>query len=149
MSDRYDDFRKFEEMMNKMLADFWNMPVKGLLLPGDLSREIEEHRKPYIDLIETDKDIVATADMPGVEKGDIKINLTQDRLEISAEKKHEEEKREKGYIYKERRSGSYYRSVSLSSSIDPDNAKATYNNGVLQITMPKIEIKKKIPLQIE
>jgi len=55
--------------------------------------------------------------MPGLDKGDIKINLTEDKLEISAE--------------------------------DSDNSKASYNNGILQITMPKTEIKKKTPLKVE
>jgi HSP20 family protein len=73
----------------------------------------------------------------------------EDKLEISAETKHEEEKKEKGYIYKERRSGSYYRTIPLPSSIDSDNSKASYNNGILQITMPKTEIKKKTPLKVE
>jgi HSP20 family protein len=87
--------------------------------------------------------------MPGLDKGDIKVNLTEDKLEISAETKHEEEKKEKGYIYKERSSGSFYRMVSLPSSIDSDNSTASYNNGILLITMPKTEIKKKTPLKVE
>ena len=82
-------------------------------------------------------------------KKDIKINVTEDRLEISAETKQEEKKEEKGYIYRERRSGSYFRTISLPSPVDPDNSKATYNNGILEIKMPKTEIKKKTPLKIE
>ena len=77
------------------------------------------------------------------------IRFTSDQLEISAETKHEDEKKEKGYFYKERRSGSYYRTIPLPSSIDSDNSKASYNNGILQITMPKTEIKKKTPLKVE
>lgn len=152
MSDIYDEFKRLEEAMNNIFGELWGMPVnRGLLLPGEIaaSGAIEKYRKPFIDLIETDKEVVATAEMPGLEKEDIKINLTEDRLEISAETKHEEEKNEKGYVYKERRSGCYYRSVSLPSSIDPDNSKASYNNGVLQITMPKTEIKKKTPVKVE
>ena len=156
MSDIFEEFRRFEETMNRMFEEMWGIPVnRSLLLPGDRSLlptvtgGIEKYRKPFIDVVETDKEVVATAEMPGLEKGDIKINLTEDRLEISTERKHEEEKKEKGYIYKERRSGSYYRTISLPSTIDPDNAKAAYNNGVLQITMPKTEIKKKTPLKVE
>ena len=158
MSDIFDEFRRFEENMNRMFAEIWGMPIKrGLLLPGESERSflpattgaIERYRKPFIDVVETDKEVIATAEMPGLEKEDIKINITEDRLDISAETKREEEKKEKGYIYKERRSGSYYRAISLPSTIDPDNAKATYNNGVLQITMPKTEIKKKTPLKVE
>lgn len=87
--------------------------------------------------------------MPGLEKQDIKINVTEDTLEIATETKHEEKKEEKGYIYRERRSGSYYRAISLPSPVDPDTSKASYENGVLEIKMPKTEVKKKTPLKIE
>jgi len=73
--------------------------------------------------MEQDKEIIATAEMPGLEK-----------------------KEEKGYIYRERRSCRYYPSISLPSPVDPDNSKATYENGVLEIKMPKTEVKKKTPL---
>jgi HSP20 family protein len=99
--------------------------------------------------MESDKEIITTAEMPGLEKQDIKINVTEDMLEISAETKQEEKKEDKGYIYRERRSGSYYRAISLPSTVDSDNSKATYENGVLEIKMPKTEVKKKTPLMIE
>ena len=152
MSDEFDEFRIFEENMNRMFEKIWGIPVnRSLLLPGERTTtgSIEKYRKPFIDLVETDKEVIATVEMPGLDKGDIKINLTEDKLEISAETKHEEDKKEKGYIYKERRTGSYFRKVSLPSSIDSDNSKASYNNGILQITMPKSEIKKKTPLKVE
>ena len=151
MSDMFDEFRRFEEAMNSMFEEFWGMPMPSSrrLLPASSERAIERYRKPFIDIVESDKEVVATAEMPGLEKGDIKINLTEDRLEISAETKHDEEKKEKGYIYKERRSGSYYRAISLPSSIDPANAKASYNNGVLEIKMPKTEIERKTPIKVE
>ena len=151
-SDEFDEFRIFEENMNRMFEKIWGIPVnRSLLLPGERTTtgSIEKYRKPFIDLVETDKEVIATVEMPGLDKGDIKINLTEDKLEISAETKHEEEKKEKGYLYKERRSGSYYHRISLPSSIDSDNSKASYNNGILQITMPKTEIKKKKPLKVE
>jgi HSP20 family protein len=151
MANQWDDFRRFEEMMNRMFEDFWGRPSRRLMLPSGEKGEIvpAESRQPFIDVMETDKEVVATAEMPGLEKQDIKINLTEDRLEISAETKHEEKKEEKGYVYRERRSGSYYRAISLPSPVDPDNSKASYKNGVLEIKMPKTEIKKKKPLKIE
>lgn len=152
MLEEFDEFRIFEENMNRMFEKIWGIPVnRSLLLPGERTTtgSIEKYRKPFIDLVETDKEVIATVEMPGLDKGDIKINLTEDKLEISAETKHEEDKKEKGYIYKERRTGSYFRKVSLPSSIDSDNSKASYNNGILQITMPKSEIKKKTPLKVE
>ena len=151
MVDTWDDFRRFEEMMNRMFEEFWGRPGRRPLLTSGERGEIvpAESRQPFIDVIETDKEVIATAEMPGLEKSDIKINLTEDRLEISAETKHEEKKEEKGYLYRERRSGSYYRAISLPSPVDADNSKASYKNGVLEIKMPKTEIKKKKPLKIE
>lgn len=149
MSDMFDEFRKLEETMNRMFEEIWGSPRRGIhLLPGERSIGRYE-RRPFIDVIETDKELIATADMPGLAKENININLTEDRLEISAETKSEEEKKEKGYVYKERRGGSYYRAISLPSLVDPDNAKATYNNGVLEIKMQKTDIKKKTPLKVE
>lgn len=146
-----DDFRRFEEMMNRMFEEFWGRPAARRLLPsGERGAAVPaEYREPFIDLIETDKEVIATAEMPGLEKQDIKINVSEDRLEISAETKREEKKEEKGYIYRERRSGSYYRAITLPSPVDSDKSKASYKNGVLEIKMPKTEIKKKTPLKIE
>lgn len=150
MVDQWDDFRRFEEMMNRMFEEFWGRPRRRLLPSGERGEIVPaEHREPFIDVIETDKEVIATAEMPGLEKEDVKINLTEDRLEISAEAKQEEKREEKGYVYRERRSSSYYRAISLPSSVNPDNSKASYKNGVLEIKMPKIEIKKKKPLKIE
>ena len=145
-----DDFRRFEEMMNRMFEEFWGRPAARRLLPsGERGAVVPaEYREPFIDVIETDKEVIATAEMPGLEKQDIKINVSEDRLEISAETKREEKKEEKGYIYRERRSGSYYRAITLPSPVDSDKSKASYKNGVLEIKMPKTEIKKKTPLKI-
>ncbi len=151
MVEQWDDFRRFEEMMNRMFEEFWGRPSRRRLLPSGERGEVvpAEYREPFIDVLETEKEVIATAEMPGLEKQDIKINVTEDRLEISAETKHEEKKEEKGYVYRERRSGSYYRAISLPSPVDPDSSKASYKNGVLEIKMPKTEVKKKTPLKIE
>jgi len=120
-------------------------PTPRRLLPsGERGAVVPfESREPFIDVMESEKEITATAEMPGLEKKDIQINVTEDMLEISSETKQEEKKEEKGYIYRERRSGSYYRVISLPSPVNPDNSKATYENGVLKIKMPKTEVKKK------
>jgi HSP20 family protein len=151
MVETWSDFRKFEDMMNRMFEEFWGRPTSRRLLTSGESGEVvpAESREPFIDVIESDTEIIAKVEMPGLEKQDININVTEDRLEISAETKHEEKKEEKGYIYRERRSGSYYRAISLPSPVDPDKSKATYKNGVLEVKMPKTEVKKKIPLKID
>lgn len=151
MADAWDEFRRFEEMMNRFFEEFQGRPRRRLMLPsGERGEAVPaEYREPFIDVMETDMEVIATAEMPGLEKQDIKINITEDRLEISAETKREKKREEKGYVYRERRTGSYYRAITLPSPIDPNNAKASYRNGVLEIKMPKTEVKKKTPIKIE
>ncbi len=84
-------------------------------------------------------DIIVTADMPGVEKGDIRINVTDDNvLEMSAEKKTEAKKEEKGYIRHERSYSGYYRAIRLPVPVDKTKAKAGYNSGVPEISIPMV-----------
>lgn len=147
-----DESKKFEELMNRMFEEFGNMlpyRKRHLSLPFSGSELISGSKKPFIDIIESDNEIIATAEMPGLNKEDIDINLTNERLEISAKTKHEEEKEDKDYIYRERRSGNYYRSISLPSSIDTTGVKASYNNGILEIKMPKTHTKKRTPIKVE
>ena len=150
MFDSREDFRRFEEMMNRMYDEFWGKS-RHRLLPSREPGEIipREVRQPFIDILDTEKELIATAELPGFEKPDININLTEDRLEVTAETKHEEKKEEEGYLYRERHSGKYYRSISLPSPIDSNNATATYKSGVLEIKMPKAEIKEKKTIKID
>ncbi|MCX9009978.1 MAG: Hsp20/alpha crystallin family protein [Candidatus Methanoperedens sp.] len=150
MADQWDEFRRFEEMMNRMFEEFWGRPRRQLLPSGERGETLPaEYRQPSIDIVETDKEVIARAEMPGIEKENIKINLTEDSLEISAETKQEEEKKEKGYVYREMRSGSYYRAITLPSPVDADNALASYKNGILEIKMPKKEVKEKKEVKVE
>lgn len=141
--------------MNRMFEELWIRPTRRLLapgramLPGERAGLPAEYREPSVDVVETDKEVIATADMPGIEKQDIKINLTENRLEISAETKREEKREERGYIYRERSRGAYYRAISLPTSIDTENSKATYRNGILEIRMPKMEVKERKTLTVE
>ena len=150
MADVRDDFGRFEEMMNRMFENFWGRPRRQLLSSGERGEMLPaEYRQPSIDVVETDREVIARAEMPGLDKENIKINLTEDRLEISAETKKEEEKKEKGYVYREMRSGSYYRAIALPSPVNPNNAQASYKNGILEIKMPKTEVKEKKEIKVE
>jgi len=91
-----------------------------------------------IDLIDEGDSIRIKADMPGVDKGDIKLNVTKGNVSISAESKNESEKKGKSYYYSERRASSYYRSIDLPADIDPKSVKAKLENGILEITAKKL-----------
>ncbi len=141
--DPWEEFREFERRMNRLFRDFWGMRPR---LPAR-ERALEPREElgliqPFTDILETDKEIVVSAEIPGVAKDDISINVREDSIEISAETKREEEEEKEGFIRRERSYGRYYRSYALPSPVNPEEAKATYKNGVLEVRMPKTEVKK-------
>jgi len=81
---------------------------------------------------------VITTEMPGVSKDDIKLNVSDNTVEISAEHKEEEEEKKKNYLRKERKSVSYHRALPLPEKVDSSKAKAKLNNGILNVEIPKI-----------
>lgn len=92
---------------------------------------------PPVDITEKDGDLVLTAELPGIKKDDIEVEIENNVLTIRGEKKGEREERgEQGYIY-ERQFGSFTRSFTLPRAVDPSQIRARFENGVLTVTMPK------------
>jgi len=89
--------------------------------------------------------VVITADLPGISKEDVKIELTGDSLTLSGERPHRAEKRE-GYHRLERVHGTFYRAFTLATEVDIEKIKATFDNGVLTLKLPKSDAVK--PKQI-
>ncbi len=104
---------------------------------------------PSVDVAETDSEIIVKADVPGVSKDDIDVTVDNNQLIISGEKKHEEEEKGKNYYHMERRYGSFRRVFALPSTADTDNVKASYENGVLTVSIPKTEVAKGKKVKIE
>jgi HSP20 family protein len=89
--------------------------------------QVKEEREPLVDVVDTEGEIRVVAELPGVEKSDIKLHGTEDSLEISVDTPH----------YK------YYKEVTLPSNVKVKDAKSSYKNGVLEVILPKIEAPKK------
>ena len=94
---------------------------------------------PAVDIHETDDGFMVTADLPGVKKEDIEIDLKDSTLTIKGEKKFEEKAPKENYIRIERSYGKFIRSFSLPNNIDSEKIKATFNNGTLELNIPKKE----------
>ncbi len=99
-----------------------------------------------LEMNETEKEVVVRAEVPGFEPADLDVELRNNRLTITAEKKHEGEEKEKGYEYAERR---YERVVELPVETDSAKVEATYRNGVLEIHLPKTEEAKGLRIPIK
>ena len=97
---------------------------------------------PAMDLVETDNDFVLRADLPGVAEGDVNIELEDNVLTVSGERKSEHEERKEGYYRVERASGSFSRALTLPEGVDPDRVTAKFEHGVLEVRIPKPEQRK-------
>ncbi|MDW7727198.1 MAG: Hsp20/alpha crystallin family protein [Candidatus Methanoperedens sp.] len=145
MAGTWDDFRRFEETMSRLYEEFWGRPMRhrfapsGRLLPPD-GENNEPIEQPFIDVIETDKEVIITAGIPGLEKEDINIKISGDRVEISARAKHRGKINENSFTSGESCSREYCRVISLPSPVDRNKSKAIYNNGVLEVKMLKTRI---------
>jgi HSP20 family protein len=94
---------------------------------------------PAIDMYQTDKDVVVRASLPGVKPEDIDISVLGDMLTIKGELKSEETVNREDYYYQERRHGAFSRALSLPVPVQPDQAEAKFEHGVLTLTLPKAE----------
>ena len=106
---------------------------------------------PHMDVTETDKEIVVEAELPGIDEKDVSLSLQDGVLTIRGEKKHEVDEEKENYRMMERRYGSFQRSVRLPDTVDEDKVEATFNNGVLRVSLPKrpeaIGKQRKIPIK--
>jgi HSP20 family protein len=94
---------------------------------------------PSVDIFEEGNDVVVKAEMPGMNKDEIDINISDDVITISGEKKSEEKIEKKDYFRLERSHGSFSRSLTLPAEIQTDQAKAVFKDGVLEVRIPKSE----------
>ena len=119
--------------MNRLFNTFFEAPAGGNGTPA-LRRWI-----PAMDLVETDEQFVLRADLPGLSEGDVNIELEDNVLTISGERKSEREERKEGYYRVERASGAFTRSLTLPEGVDADAVKASFDRGVLEVRIPKPE----------
>ena len=101
-----------------------------------LNKEITSHVQPLLDVYETDNTIVASLDLPGVEKKDVEVSVSNGFLTISGERKNISSE---GRIWQETSFGTFKRTFELTEAVVEDKIKAQFKNGVLKISLPKAE----------
>ncbi len=92
---------------------------------------------PSIDMFEKDNQIVVKVELPGIDKENVNISVSDGLLNIKGEVKKEKEVKDEDYYYSERSIGSFARSISLPSKVKEDKIEAKYDDGILEITLPK------------
>jgi HSP20 family protein len=123
------ELQSIQREMNRLFGTFLD-PQSGVYVGG-------RRWVPATDLVEEGDHYVLRADVPGVGEDDVKVELEDNVLTISGERKSEHEQRKNGYYRIERASGRFVRSLTLPEGVDADSIKARFENGVLEVTIPK------------
>jgi HSP20 family protein len=133
---RWEPFRELSSLqteMNRLFNAAFDTP------PGNGGAR---RWTPAMDLVETDEHFVLRADLPGMTESDVNIELEDNILTISGERKAEREEKGEGFYRVERSFGSFSRALTLPKGIDPEGVKAAFHNGVLEVRVPKPEQRK-------
>ena len=153
--------RRFTTDMERLFEDF-----EGFGFPGLFNREFfpfptefkDFEWMPQIEVLQTNGDLMVKADLPGLTKDDVKVELTDEALTISGERKEEKEEKREGFYRSERHYGRFYRQIPLPEGAKTEKASATFTNGVLEVKLPvakaetharKLEIKEAPEKQIK
>jgi HSP20 family protein len=94
---------------------------------------------PAVDVMEKDSEVVLKAELPGLKAEDIQITATDESISLRGEFQKEEESKEGGFVRRERRAGQFFRTIPMPAAIKPDQVKASFKNGLLEIDAPKAE----------
>jgi len=131
---RWDPFRDLVTLRERMNRLFEDAVSTARTEEKDM---ISSTWAPAVDIYEDEKQLVLTAELPGINEKDVDIKIEDNTLSIHGERKLEKETREENYHRIERAYGSFYRSFTLPNHIDQDKIQAEHENGVLKIIMPK------------
>lgn len=127
--DPFEEMERMQKRMNSMFRDAL----------GKRSHAEIGFRTPPIDIVEKKDNVTVIAEVPGVKKENINIRCTEDTLVIEAGSEKTTEEKKENYRYKERSKSVFKRSVSLPAKVIPEEAESKFNNGVLEVTIPKKE----------
>ena len=135
MFDPFEEIRRMQERMSRLIEEFDRFIYARESIPVDIIDEGEKFR--------------VIADLPGFNKEDIEIYIEDGGLVVKAERREEKEEEGKNYIRQERSYGRIYRRITLPEEIDEEKISAKYNNGILEIILPKIGREKRKVIKIE
>lgn len=132
-----DPFALMRQMTEELDRLFEDIPFAGFTVPA-LRTPFAERTDwmPQIEVFEKDGRLVTKADLPGLKKEDVKVEVTDGRLAISGERKTEVKEEKDRFYRSERQYGSFYRSVPLPEGVKLEDVKATFAEGVLEVSVP-------------
>lgn len=132
MISRWDPFRELSSLQDRINRVFTEQLTRGE------AEGAEKTWAPVVDILENETDLIVRAELPGIKREDIDIQVTAESLTIRGERKFDEDSEDK-YLRVERTYGPFQRSFSIGVPVQPDKIKAAYRDGVLEIIVPKAE----------
>lgn len=143
---RWNPVSEFEDLINRYNRYF------GLARPGEREGKDLFSRSdwaPAVDIKETPEAFVIEAELPGMKKDDVKVTIQEDVLSIQGERKQEEETKDKKHHRIERVYGSFLRRFTLPDNVDAGSIRASFNDGVLSLTLNKVEPAEPKAIEVE
>ncbi|HUJ79867.1 MAG TPA: Hsp20/alpha crystallin family protein [Nitrospiria bacterium] len=145
----WTDLSRMERAMERMADDLFGRHWFDFNWPDRLRLRELEWREPAIEITEEKDELVIKAEIPGIKKEDVQVNLSDHLLTIRGEKKQEREVKEKGYFYSERAYGSFCRSIELPTDVQAGKVHASFKDGLLEVRLPKTEQAKQREIAIK
>ena len=108
-----------------------------------------EGKSPSVDVIERDEEVLVRAELPGVDKSDLDVSMTDNTVTIKGSTRTEEKEEKGDYLRREVSTGSYSRTVTLPAEVDGDKANASFKDGLLELTLPKQKKAKRRNIKVE
>ena len=142
-------FGDMEQLFDNLFKRGWLRPF-GWDRPrgGELRGPLEE-RMPKVDIIDREDQVVVRAEVPGVNKDDLDVSVSDNAVTIRGETRHEEKEEKGDYYRSEMTRGSFARTVMLPTTVDANQATAMFCDGVLELTLPKVEQARKKTVKID
>lgn len=140
---------EFEHLVAQLKSPDW---MHSFHWPGAVQSHIPmfaEGKVPKVDIIDNDNDLLIRAELPGVDKKDLDISMTDNRVTIKASTNYEDKEEEGNYYRSEIAQGEYCRTLTLPADVDIEHAKTSFKNGVLELTVPKVEHSQRRTIKVE
>lgn len=141
-------FEEMDRLFESAFPRSWMRPLRWEW-PDITARSAFEGKMPKVDVVDRQGEVQVKAEIPGVEKKDLEISMTDNTVTIKGSTRHEEKEEKGDYYRREISTGSFSRTVALPSEVDTSRAQAKFKDGILELVIPKNEKAKRRTIQIE
>ena len=141
-------FDEMDRLFDQYFRTGWMRPWR-FAWPSMPEVSLPEMRTPKVDVIDRDGEVIVKAEVPGVEKQDLDVSVSDNTVTLKGETRHEEKEEEGDYYRCEISRGAFSRTVALPATVDGAKAKASFRDGILELVIPKVEKVKRHSVNVE